>query len=340
VQGPAGVSRQAVPAPSQIRVAAPARLHFGFVDLHGGLGRRFGSLGLAIDRPTVRLRVSRAAAVEGSGPGGERVSRVLSALQQRYGIGPGVRVDVEESIPEHCGLGSGTQLSLATAAAACALFGRAVPVPELAQSLHRGARSGIGSGVFEQGGFVVDGGRGSLDAPPPVISRLPFPEDWRVVLLFDAQLTGLHGESEAAAFRDLPRFPEHQAERLARVVLMRLLPALAEARLEEFGAALTDLQQTIGDHFAPAQGGRYASRQVERAMQYLSACGAAAHGQSSWGPTGFAIFGSQSAAEGAVERLRARPDGIGSLSILTAHGCNHGAQMQPIYATEGQTVSA
>ena len=31
-----------------------------------------------------------------------------------------------------------------------------------------GARSGIGVGVFELGGFVVDGGRGSLDAPPPV----------------------------------------------------------------------------------------------------------------------------------------------------------------------------
>ncbi len=26
---------------------APARLHLGFLDLNGGLGRRFGSLGLA-----------------------------------------------------------------------------------------------------------------------------------------------------------------------------------------------------------------------------------------------------------------------------------------------------
>jgi beta-ribofuranosylaminobenzene 5'-phosphate synthase len=340
VQGPAGVSRHALPAPSQIRVTAPARLHFGFVDLHGGLGRRFGSLGLAIDRPMVRMRVSRAAATEVSGPCAERVLRVLSALHQRYGIGPGMRVEIEESIPEHCGLGSGTQISLATAAAACALFGRAVPVPELARGLQRGARSGIGSGVFELGGFVVDGGRGSLDAPPPVISQLPFPEDWPVVLLFDPQLTGLHGESEAAAFQNLPRFPEHQAERLARVVLMKLLPALAEARLEEFGAALTDLQQTIGDHFAPAQGGRYASRHVERSLQHLAGCGAAAYGQSSWGPTGFAIFGSQAAAEDAVEQLRSRQDRIGSLSIQIAHGCNGGAQIHSIYATAGQTVDA
>jgi beta-RFAP synthase len=340
VQGPAGISRHAAPAPSQIRVTAPARLHFGFVDLHGGLGRRFGSLGLAIDRPKVRIRASRAASIEVSGPGAERVSQVLSALHQRYGIGPGIRVQIEESIPEHCGLGSGTQISLATAAAACALSGRAVPVPELARVLQRGARSGIGSGVFEQGGFVVDGGRGSLDAPPPVISRLPFPEDWRVVLLFDANLTGLHGEREAAAFRDLPRFPERQAERLSRVVLMQLLPALAEARIEEFGVALTDLQQTIGDHFAPAQGGRFASRRVERSLQRLADCGAAAYGQSSWGPTGFAIFSSQAAAEDAVGQLRTREDGIDSLSIQIAHGCNRGAQTHPLYATAGQTVTA
>ena len=340
MQGPAGVSRHAAPAPTQIRVTAPARLHFGFVDLHGGLGRRFGSLGLAIDGPKVQIRVSRAETTEVCGPGAERVSRVLSALHQRYGIGPGTRVEIEESIPEHSGLGSGTQISLATAAAVCELSGRTVPVPELARGLQRGARSGIGVGVFELGGFVVDGGRGSLDAPPPVISRLPFPEDWRLVLLLDATLTGLHGEREAAAFRDLPRFPERQAERLARGVLMKLLPALAEARLEEFGDALTDLQQTIGDHFAPAQGGRFASHRVERSLQCLAGCGAAAYGQSSWGPTGFAIFGGQVAAEDAIEHLRTRQDGIDSLTIRIAHGCNRGAQLHTVCAPAGQTVAA
>jgi beta-ribofuranosylaminobenzene 5'-phosphate synthase len=123
-------------------------------------------------------------------------------------------------------------------------------------------------------------------------------------------------------------------------VLMRLLPALAEARLEEFGAALTDLQQTIGDHFAPAQGGRYASRQVEAALQCLADGGAAAWGQSSWGPTGFAIFGSETAAGNAVERLRARQDGSGSLSVQIAHGCNRGAQLHCLSATADRTVSA
>ncbi len=340
MQSPAGASRHAVPTPAHIRVTAPARLHFGFVDLHGGLGRRFGSLGLAIDRPAVRLRASHAAETEVVGPGAERVSHVLSALNQRYGVDLAARVEIEEAIPSHAGLGSGTQITLAAAVALCALSGQIVSVPELARGLQRGARSGIGAGVFELGGFVVDGGRGDVDAAPPVISRLPFPEDWRVVLLFDRQLTGLHGEGEVAAFRDLPRFPEREAERLARLVLMQLLPALAEARLEEFGAALTQLQQRIGDHFAPAQGGRYASRRVERGLQRLADWGAAAYGQSSWGPTGFAIFGGQAAAEAAVQRLSGAREGIEAESIEIARGCNRGAQLHPVYAIAGRAVAA
>jgi beta-ribofuranosylaminobenzene 5'-phosphate synthase len=319
---------------------APARLHFGFVDLHGGLGRRFGSLGLAIDRPAVRLRAARAAVTEISGPDAERVLPVLTALHQKYGIEASARIEIEEAIPPHAGLGSGTQITLAAATALCALAGRSVPVPELARGLQRGARSGIGSGVFELGGFVVDGGRGDADATPPVISRLPFPEEWRVVLVFDRQLTGLHGDREAAAFRDLPPFPERQAERLARLVLMKLLPALAEARLDDFGSALTALQQSIGDHFAPAQGGRYSSPRVERALQLLAGWGAAAYGQSSWGPTGFAIFGGQAAAETAIGRLRDARCGLDPESIQISRGCNRGAQLHPVYAAAGQTIAA
>ena len=339
MQSPAGVSRHAAPTLPQIRVTAPARLHFGFIDLHGGLGRRFGSLGLAIDRPAVRLRASRAANSEIVGPGAERLWRVMGALKERYSIDSAARIEIEEAIPSHAGLGSGTQMTLAAAAALCALAGRTMSVPQLAHGLQRGARSGIGSGVFEFGGFVVDGGRGDVDGAPPVISRLPFPEEWRVVLLFDRQLTGLHGEREAAAFRDLPRFPEHQAERLARLVLMKLLPALAEARLEEFGAALTDLQRTIGDHFAPAQGGRYASRRVERALQRLADWGAAAYGQSSWGPTGFAIFAGQAAAETAIRQLDPARDVLDAESIQIARGCNHGAQLQPAYSIADRAVA-
>ena len=44
-----------------VTVAVAARLHLGFLDLNGGLGRRFGSLGLALDAPETVLELSRAA---------------------------------------------------------------------------------------------------------------------------------------------------------------------------------------------------------------------------------------------------------------------------------------
>ena len=72
----------------------------------------------------------------------------------------------------------------------------------------------------------------------------------------------------------------------------------------------------------------------------LVECGAAAHGQSSWGPTGFAIFGGQSEAEVAVQRLCSMRDGIDSESIQIAHGCNRGAQLHPVYAIQDRAVAA
>src|SRR4026208_2452940 len=42
-------------APGAVRVGAPARLHLGFLDRNGGLGRMFGSIGLAVDVPRTEL---------------------------------------------------------------------------------------------------------------------------------------------------------------------------------------------------------------------------------------------------------------------------------------------
>src|ERR1700758_786197 len=105
MRSPAATPRHATPIPDRVVVTAPARLHFGFVDLHGGLGRCFGSLGLAIDRPQVRLSARRSKSAAVVGPDAERVAWVLRALEQRYEIDCPAQVEIEEAIPPHCGLG-------------------------------------------------------------------------------------------------------------------------------------------------------------------------------------------------------------------------------------------
>jgi beta-RFAP synthase len=201
-----------------------------------------------------------------------------------------VSLKLYESIPAHAGLGSGTQLALAVGTAIARLFRLDLDTPAIGQMLDRGARSGIGVGAFVQGGFLVDGGRGKDDALPPVTVRMAFPADWRIVLVRDGHGAGLHGEKEAQMFESLPPFPAARAARLCRLVLMQVLPALADAQFTPAARGINELQTVIGDYFAPAQGGRYASTAVAQVLAWFKERGVCGVGQSSWGPTGFALL--------------------------------------------------
>ena len=306
---------------ASVRVTAPARLHFGFLDLHGGLGRRFGSIGLAVDAPAVEITATRQDHLAVMGPEAERVRVYARGAAQHLGIPEAAALRVEAAIPPHAGFGSGTQLALAVAAALARLAGRPFAPTDFADALDRGNRSGVGLAAFTEGGLIVDGGRDAGGNPPPVIARLPYPEDWRVVLILDEGMTGVHGSREVEAFRDLPRFPADQAAEICRTVLMQVMPAAVVADAQAFGAGITSIQRRIGDHFAPHQGGRYASPAVAEALAAIAARGIAGYGQSSWGPTGFALVPSETEARALVAEL----DRPGPLRFLIARGRNTGA---------------
>ena len=291
-----------------VRVSSGARLHLGFLDLHFGLGRRFGSIGMALDAPVTRLRLHRADRTHVTGPESTRAARYLDIVTTALGLPAAHALATDAAMPAHAGLGSGTQLALAVAAALRRLH-HLPPDPRAdAALLDRGARSGIGIGLFAEGGLVLDGGRGARDAPPPLLARLAVPADWRVLLLLDPDDAGLSGEAERDAFAALAPMPEATVGALCRLVLMQALPAVAEGDLPAFGEAITRLQQAVGDHFAPAQGGRIKSPRVAAALDRLAGWGAHGLGQSSWGPTGFAFAPDPEAARWLQGRLAAFPD--------------------------------
>ncbi len=97
---------------------------------------------------------------------------------------------------------------------------------------------------------------------------------------------------------------EQITEYLCRLTLMQLLPALAEEDCELFGEAITEIQQRIGDHFSNTQGGRYCSDLVAQVLPQLLQRGATGIGQSSWGPTGFAVFANETQAHLALRHIR------------------------------------
>ena len=313
-----------------VSITAPARLHLGFLDMNGSRGRRFGSVGLTLDEPCVELSVRRASAFAVTGPHSERAAQFANALCNRYNFPDDFHLTVSSTIPEHVGLGSGTQLGIAVGVALSRLYRLDLSVREIAVVVQRGQRSGIGAGAFEFGGFLVDGGKGAGDDPPPIVSRVEFPADWRVLLVLERAIQGLHGELEKNAFQALPAFPETLASQLCRLMLMQALPALAERDIESFGNAIGELQRITGDYFSPAQGGRFSSPAVAEALAWIEAQGIAGVGQSSWGPTGFAVMASEEHATALARAAQARWGEAGPLQFVVCGGRNRGGEVEVV----------
>lgn len=311
-----------------VSIMAPARLHLGFVDLNGTAGRSFGSLGLGIEDVGVEVTAAAAETVEAEGPGAARAADFARRLLTHYQQQQGVRLQIHHAIPEHAGLGSGTQLALAVGMAIARLYNLPADARTVAAILDRGARSGIGIGTFMEGGFIVDAGRGAHTDVPPVISRLHFPDSWRLVLVMDPEHKGISGPPERVAFENLAPMPQATADRISWLVLMQVLPAVAESDCSRFGEAITRIQEHIGDYFAPVQGGRFYSRAVAEVVTGLHSHGAAGIGQSSWGPTGLAIFPSETQAHQALRRLRESGDIPGELDIRICRGRNRPAEIR------------
>ncbi len=308
-----------------VHVKAPARLHLGFLDLNGGLGRVYGSIGLAIEEPATELTLSRAAANSATGKESARALKTLDRFTQALGLKSGYHVHISEAIPAHSGLGSGTQLAIAIGSALSHLENQRHSIVQLGEMQERGARSAIGLAAFQGGGFIVDGGRGKRDSAPPVLSQLAFPHDWRVILVLDSQETGVHGERETKAFQNLEPMPENAAAHLCRLALMRLLPSLAEHDLQSFGSCITEIQEIVGSHFAKAQGGGiWSSPDVAEIINQMGMAGAVGLGQSSWGPTGFAFAPDQAAAERLYHSFVGDAKRRG-LEIMIVRGRNRGA---------------
>ena len=175
----------------------------------------------------------------------------------------------------------------------------------------------------------MDSGVGEDGSVPPLTARLPFPEEWRILLVLDARGQGLHGRQELEAFRRLPPFPGEVAAHLCHLTLMQILPGLQERTLEPVAAGIAELQRRVGDHFAPAQGGRFTSSAVADALAWAEAEGYAGVGQSSWGPTGFVLLPDQATAEGLVRAARRRFGELSPLRFLVTGACNHGSRVHP-----------
>lgn len=328
----------------RVRVKTPARLHLGLLDINGDLGRLYGSIGVAIERPNVLLEAELlgemsapgAPAWEVEGLETERVATFASRFLERYPLPYRVRLRLLAAIPAHVGLGSGTQLALAVGTALARLGGLRLSVPEIALAVRRGVHSGIGIAAFQGGGFILDGGHRVTPTDPatqerrlpPILVQHPFPEQWYFVVVVPQISPGFSGERERSAFETLPQAPAAAAERISRLLLIKMLPALIERDILAFGQALTAIQQLVGDCFAAVQGGRYAHSLSEELIGFMLEQGAAGAGQSSWGPTVYGLVEGEEAARLLAEAVRAFLASQDEGQTLIVRAANHGAQVR------------
>ncbi len=316
-----------------LRVQTASRLHFGFlslpVDGAGVPARRFGGVGLMVERPGLRLSAAPATEWSAEGPLAGRVLTFASSFARSVGDLSPQRLVVEQAAPEHVGLGTGTQLGLAVGRLLAASWGQDLGAAELARRVGRGRRSALGVHGFERGGFLVESGKRGDEGLSPLAASVAFPEAWRVVLALPQQAPGLHGPDEQGAFRQLAESAAVlPTDALCRLALLGVLPALAEGDLEAFGEALFEFNVRVGEAFARVQGGPYAGPRVAELVAFLRGQGARGVGQSSWGPAVFAVVGDEGRAADLAARVR-RQFGLSADEAFATRACNHGAVFEP-----------
>jgi predicted sugar kinase len=139
-------------------------------------------------------------------------------------------------------------------------------------------------------------------------------------------LEGLSGVAESDAFAQLPPVPRETTNELVRLARDVILPAVDSGKFDEFSEATYRYGYLAGTCFAKVQGAPFADPRVVRLVGDLREMGVRGVGQSSWGPTVFAVLPGVAEAQRLTERLRCKYPG-GGIRIVTTGPCNSGARI-------------
>lgn len=282
-----------------------------------------------INRPETEVVVSDSGRFDYSGPDRERVERIVRhgmAQSKSKGEWPSCRVEVKRWAPAHCGLGSGTQLSMAVAEAVCRWLDVNPTVETLARVVaSRGKRSAVGIHGYFVGGLIFEA-HSDENELNSIQVRSELPSDWCVAVLrpeFGSDL--VHGADEAERFSQLSAARSDRTGELRRIACHDLMPAADAGDFPSFADAVTKYNRLSGELFSSIQGGPYNGPSIVRLIDWLIDRGVAGVGQSSWGPGVFAWFESREKAEPIVKRL---PPGIEMIALTNARNQGRDLKLQ------------
>jgi beta-RFAP synthase len=309
-----------------VHVHAPCRLHFGLFSFGHSDRPQFGGVGVMIDPPAVEVTITPAGRFAARGDLPSRVEHFVDLLVQRWELDTWPACEIRVQAPrDHTGLGVGTQLGLSVGAG----LRRFLELPpleactDLAIAVGRAARSAVGTYGFWSGGLIVDGGK-EQDERFTGFMRQAIPANWRFVLCCDRTEQGLAGNLESDAFTRLPPVPDEVASELRQIAFHEMTRAAVWADCGTFGDALYRYGLLAGECFSAVQGGPYASPEIARRVELIRSWGVPGVGQSSWGPSVFALTDNDDEAIQLADRLRGHP-AASVCEITIARPSNEGA---------------
>ena len=306
------------------------------MDPNASLGRRYSSLGLSISNFNTELLTNASNSTDVFGEAcnleiKKTIFGLINKLQVHFKSSKGLVVKLISIPPRHSGFGSGTQLGLSIAKSFCTHYGFPFNAEELSVIVGRGSRSGIGTAAFQSGGFMIDGGKSKNASPPPLLVQKKFPENWKILLILDNSMTGLHGNDEKEAIKKLPKFDREISSHLCHETLLRILPAVVEKDFNAFATGLNEIQRIMGNYFSAVQGGsNFLSTDVKTIMEWLTKHHNVAFGQSSWGPTGFAVFENQDLLLTALDNAKKEKLISNVINVVISEASNVGASLEKI----------
>ncbi len=261
-----------------------------------------------IDAPAWKLRASYSETavdeIDASTATVHRVTDLLTRFRATVDNVPAVRIEAINETSFHSGLGSGTQLTLAAGAALTLLAGKPRPasILSLAESLGRSQRSAIGTFGFDNGGFIVDHGR-SADDRETNMTRISYPDQWRMVIVTPTSSEGLSGASEEKFFGERKYLNQATIERCDELIRCDIVDSLQRGEFPAFRAGLREYGVLVGEYYAPAQGGIFSSPRIRELLARLNERGIDSAVQSSWGPSVCIPASSQAESERIAELI-------------------------------------
>ncbi|MBR0472410.1 MAG: hypothetical protein IJI98_06900 [Methanosphaera sp.] len=291
-----------------MEIETSARLHLSLIDLNGLEGRLDGGIGVTLQEPTLNIECKESTE-DTTIIFDKKLSdyhfdtyetKIIDAtnkMNKYLNIDNNYEFNIKKLYPIHQGLGLGTQISLSVAKLISELNEHTLSTIELAKIIQRGGTSGIGVYSFDMGGLIIDGGHkkslkkdylpssASKVSPPPLIAHYDFPEEWNIILVTPQSTKGASGKKEIDIFQTYSPIDIQNVQQISYLTLMKLMPAIVEKDLQNFGDAINKIQR-LG--FKKIERDLQDST-IHEIMEHMELLNIPAVGMSSFGPTCFGI---------------------------------------------------